>query len=941
MKKVFSYFFSICIILPLVLQPIPVSAQYINTYKHYVSLGKQAFEAQDFDAALEYFKYANLVHPEDSEAIKYIQLIKNTGVKIEKKKFVKFSIEVKNNQSNFITKFFNKLKNETKENYSDNISTSNLQKTSKPPKPKILDEENHEVLIPKRLKKVLQERNTVYLDDSLWQRQPGTSLQVEINSVLILEGKNIQRHLIITPGFIVIEAEGRDRIKLIAKNRGKTFLHLWDDRGRWTFNVEVIFPIQTELIQKKEDLWVQGAKPFEITYSTDWNSFYTGENFDKLQRKNLGLIQRLGISGETPYGNVDASGVFNKLNKTTEATSYTVGLEDGQMGILKNFDIRGFDIVKEFSPLTLPGQYIRGIFFEGHLFEDKLQYSYLRGRDRITFGVLSPGIANTRNSFLEGAKLTLFPEKESYYSLNFARGYGSERREFLKDRVFSIEGQQRIKNVLLYGEVAYDEQEMAQMASFFWEKDFQNLRINFRDIEKNFATIASQPGNRGEVGANIFYNLNLENMIFSSNLELYRDRFLFNPEDKNAVNISMNASLDIPLNLTDRWNASFYYLDTLQEISPQNNFRINTNYSKRFPLWKGKNLTAHLGGSYQQSRFTLSPSSEYDRFSLSTGMSFPVIRNLNYYLNYQYSWVDETLSGERLKPSVMMSGFNYTKKMNDLLSGNMTLAYRNEENTEGNNSFLAGEDNITGSVGLNYRPTPDVELFMDGRIRNVWAENSNADAFNEVDVRGGVRTAWETPFLWNPQGTIKGYVFKDFNGNQKKDYNEEGISDVRVQVGRTEVTTDRDGYYLSKVRGKKVRVSVDIDTIPDGFIFSTPIFREVKVSTYKMEEINFGLKSQSGIYGIIFYDVNKNGKPDSGDIFIPKVRIILDKKEKVVSDFEGTYFLKDVSPGKHTLQIDINSLPIEYIPKIKIKNEIVIAEGATYIFHIPLVRTKN
>ena len=34
--------------------------------------------------------------------------------------------------------------------------------------------------------------------------------------------------------------------------------------------------------------------------------------------------------------------------------------------------------------------------------------------------------------------------------------------------------------------------------------------------------------------------------------------------------------------------------------------------------------------------------------------------------------------------------------------------------------------------------------------------------------------------------------------------------------------------------------------------------------------------------------------------------------------------------------VRVNSLPIEYLPQIKLKNELEIAEGTTYVFHVPL-----
>jgi len=67
------------------------------------------------------------------------------------------------------------------------------------------------------------------------------TLQIELNSSVILEGKNIQRFLLVDEGFIGVRALGTDNLQLDALRIGTTFLHIWDDRGRHTLYVEVVF----------------------------------------------------------------------------------------------------------------------------------------------------------------------------------------------------------------------------------------------------------------------------------------------------------------------------------------------------------------------------------------------------------------------------------------------------------------------------------------------------------------------------------------------------------------------------------------------------------------------------------------------------------------------------------------------------------------------------
>ncbi|MBN1869319.1 MAG: pilus assembly protein N-terminal domain-containing protein [Candidatus Omnitrophica bacterium] len=781
----------------------------------------------------------------------------------------------------------------------------------------------------------------IYLDSGLWETQPGTLLRVELESSIILEGNNVKRYLIITPDFIEVKRIDNHRLNVIANNRGATFLHVWDDRGRWTFNVEVILPVRKAMWRIKEEEDEGQAEPFRLSYSNDWSSYYRGPSFKEAERENLNFLQRAYLEGETPYGDWDSHVVFNKFEESTEVTGYGVALTEGKIGNFKDFSIYGFDLQKVFSPLTMPGQYVRGVLFEAKAFNKNLEYAYIHGRDRAVYGFLSPDVLEERESFVEGGRVTLFPEKENQYSVNYVRGYGNAREEFLKDQVFSVEAQRRVMDVLLSSEFAYDESAQAVIAGSVYKSDNHNLTVNFRDIEDDFTTITSFPGRRGEVGGSVFWNWRLSDININTYLDLYRERLQPNPEALDTVNVDFNTRADIPIFETDRLMAALYYVDTSGELTPRNNIQSNIIYTKRFPGFRERDITAFVGAGQQRSRFNLSPSSEYDRYSASSGLSIPFTQHLNYYANFEHSWVYEEQSGDLLTPNVFTTGINFSKKIFDEWSVNSGFNYRNEENTEGTNSFLAGEDSITGSIGAAFRPNDDFEFFIDGRAGNVWGQEEDRASFNEYDIRAGIRTSWETPFRWNPKGVVRGIVYKDLNGNQRQDTGEAGIPDVTVKIGKLTAVTDAYGYYHSAVRAKSAEITLDINSIPDGFIFSTPMLESITIVPHKVYEVDFGLTTQSGIYGVVFFDKNKSGKPDPGDEFIADARITLDDKESKASDFEGTYFFENIQPGKHTLTLDVNSLPVEYLPEIKLKNTINTSEGSIYVFHIPLNKTEK
>lgn len=229
-----------------------------------------------------------------------------------------------------------------------------------------------------------------------------------------------------------------------------------------------------------------------------------------------------------------------------------------------------------------------------------------------------------------------------------------------------------------------------------------------------------------------------------------------------------------------------------------------------------------------------------------------------------------------------------------------------------------------------------MEIFFDGSMRNVWAERDSQDAFHEADVRFGVRSSWDTLFRWNPVAEIKGTVFKDLDGNGIRGNEEPGVPQVRLNIGKDAVTTDHQGRYAKKVRAQKVVMNVDLDTLPQGSVFSTQTAHEIDIVHGQREVINFGLTTQSNIYGVVYFDKNSDGQLDPQDVLIPKAKVTLDKTQTIYTGVDGIYRFDNILEGPHEIFIDVNSLPLEYLPTVKLEHSVDVQEGLTYTVNFPL-----
>ncbi|MEI8012203.1 MAG: hypothetical protein WCI27_06955, partial [Candidatus Omnitrophota bacterium] len=731
------------------------------------------------------------------------------------------------------------------------------------------------------------------------------------------------------------------RLQIVTIKRGSTTLHVWDDDGRATIYIEISFkkyPADQRSVQPQSS---EHAAPFRFHYANNWSGYYHAARGSGMKRRSLAFSEDVGMAGDTPYGYLDSSATLRGFNPVRDMPEYTTGLTGIPLSGTSDLNVRVFDASRIMSPLTMPGSQLRGVFVDVKTFQDVIGFSVSHGQLNPTFG-FSMLSANRGESSIDAIKVVLFPKDADHqYALNYAKGNGSGRNAALTSQVYSVEGRYRIDRALLNAELARDDMNLASIAGMKWQGNGWNSGLNFRDINKDFTTISNAPSGQGETG--VLWRSDLQGDSFNANatMDVYRQKLYFNPDAPDALNYDTDANLRFQLNPLLSFDNAVNYADTAGEMSPRRTLGLTSRLTRSFGIWGGqRNGSVYVSGGYQTSRYPENVEADYDRYDAMTGLNIPLTDDLSWYISYQYSWLLEGVYNTLSHPMTTSTGFSYNKQLMTRVSGNVGLSYRNEQNSGGINSFMAGEDSVSLSSGLTYNPHDDLNYFIDTNIRNVWSKVAHSTSYTDMDLRMGMRGSWGTPLVWDPQGAVVGAVYKDINGNGKQDSGEQGIMDVKIKAGLKEALTDKDGCYRIEIRGKQVLVAPAMETLPAGFVFSTPSFLKVDIAQGQSRQADFGLTTQSGIYGIVFVDKNGDDKPDHGDQFIPKVKIILDGKKTITTDNQGTYFFQKVAEGGHTVAIDMKTLPSGLIPLTKLKNDIVVTEGSTYILHIPM-RTKD
>ena len=163
---------------------------------------------------------------------------------------------------------------------------------------------------------------------------------------------------------------------------------------------------------------------------------------------------------------------------------------------------------------------------------------------------------------------------------------------------------------------------------------------------------------------------------------------------------------------------------------------------------------------------------------------------------------------------------------------------------------------------------------------------------------------------------ISGYVFMDYDEDNAVGLSEEGIEEVKVNLGELVAFTDSEGYYsfTDLIPGLYV-VTLDITTIPEGLYEVSEVDGTldyaVSVETFDGEyyaDNNFGLRGYGAVSGRLFNDIDEDNISDVGEegYFNILVRLIgNDTTLETYTNPSGFYFFENIIPSEYRIETDI------------------------------------
>lgn len=776
--------------------------------------------------------------------------------------------------------------------------------------------------------------------------------EIQINqSIFVKSSTGIVKFIATNEGIVSMESIGQDTLRIVGTGIGRTFVHIWSATSRNTFEVQVMPPtiaISAEQLKRIETF--EKTRSFKLGYENSRSAFYAGPKFRDKSRTSIDFNQNLTLSGDTPYGSVDSNVLLQKDRGKTVLSDAQFHLTDGRIGPFKDFNAGLGDNRVNPNLMVFPTARIRGYEIDHKDKKGRVSLESFYGREQSSaIGTLSPGVVTkkTLNSYLSGNIVEYKINDDAQLKTGLFTGSGKSRLDELNRTGEGFEGNIRLgPHVLIKPEVDYDNERFAQKHAVTTRFDKITLRTEARDIDTHFETLLGAPSRQGEKGYLFDITADpFDNTSFSGTFDIFRDRLVPNPNDAEAYNT--HTDLLLRLTPTERSNLLFTLqdLDDTGRLGPSKQRTFGTQFNQQFEIF-GHKATGFSRYQYRASRNINDPTVDYENNQFTLGFQTLIFWGINFSLSQEWNRLNEyNLLNPDTRPRAITYAFDYSHQVGDTpFYSDVRLRIRDEEETESRNSFMTGEDSAEISGGIYYREYENMEIFLTGRFETFVPESLNiTNPRIEAEFLTGMRYIFDTQTRWSTVGSFEGFVYKDLNGDGVREPDEPGIEGMTIKANDgKEAVTDKQGFYeLKSVTGKNAVLVMDSSKIPYGFAPTNDVRREFPIVQGETQQADFGLTPRSEITGIIFNDLNGNGKYDATDVGVRKVRIKLEDGSVARSNNIGVYSFPSAIAGEHTASLDLSTLPEGYLPLDVPNKTFTVFEGIRYELNFPLRATRQ
>jgi len=509
----------------------------------------------------------------------------------------------------------------------------------------------------------------------------------------------------------------------------------------------------------------------------------------------------------------------------------------------------------------------------------------------------------------QGAQITGDITKNTEIGLNYFT-YNEDKIDLVavrpaeKKEIISLSAVQYIKDFSVQGEYAkskFDNGDGDKNDSAWWvNPKFRGQRFA-ADMEYLYAG-ANYPGRRSD---NESYRAYLSYKIFKPVWVWVHRQELRNNLDKdpaeniekkytNEAGVSLSAKkwpyMSLSYETDDSKSEKDVLLSDLKEKAVV--FRSDTELGRYHRL----SLDSKWADKKDPIANTSTKSSEY------TSRLYSRFEKFNTWVGYTYIMEKDLVQAENSSSKRKELGVTYQPSAKFYSS----VSFSQEGATDQTNSNII-------TLDFSYYPQDYESFHLEAEQRNDSALSQEWQAWLTY------RRDFDLPlFFIKTKGALKGNVFIDSNNNGILDKGESQAKDISFILGEDNASANKSGIFLfSSVEPGEYDLDIDISSLPVGLTPSIAMPYKVKIRRGRTEQVNIPLVRVCRVSGIMFQDLNKDGKLDADEIGLPLIKVTLEREDFKSRDTftaqDGKFSFATVPPGDYILSVDKEWLPPRFI----------------------------
>jgi hypothetical protein len=760
-------------------------------------------------------------------------------------------------------------------------------------------------------------------------------LAVPYEQIVTVEIPGATRVLSVNPDIIQALLRAPGVIELQALAFGRTFIHVWTPSGRITRPVQVVQPPpQRPTFEQEQEAAEELARHLTVEYQNQFRSLRRGPHLGQTDLTTTTQFSHdLITQMESPYGDLRGTMSFQRFNDVNELTAWSASVADGRLGRLKRFGAIVGDTGVGFSDLTIPNTSLRGA--QASYYDlDPYNFELFHGRRRLGLNAaLSPGSDLAADLYFTGARAQDL-ERPWTWNLAYATASGEDRVGIQTSQAAEASSWYWPDERVGFGAEVGRNQEAAygyRLKSAVRGGVF-NLDATFRNLSQRYENLLGASAEQGERGLLLEGRQQpLRSVRLRERLDVYQDRLFLNPDEPDQQNLDLELDSDVDLTPGLVWGSRYGRQRLLGRLFPIESTTVRTNLRQR--LGRGVPLLAN-GSVFTEYQFrdfqsVSAPESDFDSHSVTAGLGAPITDVLYWQASQQVGRLKEDRSGAVSHPKETSAGVSYFQRFARApVSLRSSVNYSVASGLGSPNTFLTDQHRASWDAGIRYDVSRNSHVFFDTRVSR--RSSSGVEPEYEVDLETGMRYLLDTGITWDPSVSISGVVFQDLNADGAQQAREPGMLDIAVSADGREAATDHAGrFYVGRVRGRRATVGIMLDTVPGGFVPTTPPQIEIDLRIPPPMPLFFGFVVQAELRVRVAVDANMNGTFDAADAPLEGVRITLSGGPTVRTDRSGWAYFRGISPGRHQVALALADLASGYIPSGELTQEELVHEGQT------------